>query len=189
MSHVTRYGLNMPGNASISVTWKSTIVSSVHSPHWHESVICREARSLIVFFAESTTHRHRSSVNFVGRHFFSKICVWKITNMPEFYMIIARTFLTFFFLGGGGGTCPCQPTPFHTPRPICRHQWHCDSDTGSVTKYTDFRQILPILLMYTSQLVSYSSRAAEIALNIANRNSRITAERPLALCDRTGNKI
>ena len=46
--------------------------------------------------------RRGSSVNFWGKHFCLKICVWKINKMPIFYMIFALLVLSliyyYFFL-------------------------------------------------------------------------------------------
>jgi len=89
-------------------------------------------------------HRHRSSVNFGGRHFcrkpiYEKLTKWRILHdicpkinkmpkfsiifarkMPEFYMIIARkTLFPIFFLGGASAPCP---SPSLTPI-IYSTQW------------------------------------------------------------------
>ena len=59
---------------------------------------------------------YKSSVNFGGRHFCAKICVWKIQKIPKFYQFAKNDyypkifFFWFLFLGGRAPPTPISYT-------------------------------------------------------------------------------
>jgi len=110
--------------------------------HWRYQKWGSEARALspfdfqLVFVIDVDT---RSSVNFGERHFCPIIHVWKISKMPEFYMIFDRKIFPRFWCGGDQmpSTLPCPRLWILcaiTLRPLPYFIWDWDSTPHSRTK-------------------------------------------------------
>jgi len=90
---------------------KRCCIYNIHSYNYTESHIVTVSEKRLprefTYLLTLVVHRRRSSVNFGGKHFCTKICLWKTNKMSEFFMTLAWKIFFPIFLGGGGARAPC----------------------------------------------------------------------------------